>query len=187
MWDQIIRWAEFLASIATVVAIIIAALTYFGERRRRAQERQEERRSLLLALQGDVTGLCNAIEIEDKAYQRAETEEFRLHHVWASLGSPMLEAALRQPYLLSLNSEEIADIIFLRVIIQRTNACVNAKEAVVIGLAAGAGAEVTLRQAASLDARIRELLPSLKRQAENILRWTSAKLKDEPAPVTAPP
>jgi len=182
MFDQIIRSAEFLASIAMITAIVVALMTYFGDRRRRVQEQQEERRSLLLALQEDVTGLSKATETEDKAYQHAETGEFRLHHVWASFSAPMAEAALRQPYLLSLSPDEIADIITLRVMIQRVNALGGEKHAVVIGLAAKPGAEVTFRQASLVDAQIREMLPSLRKQAEDVLKWTSAKLKDEPLP-----
>ncbi len=193
MWDQIIKWPEweytfkltaFVASLVTIlgiISIVIAMISLFLDGRRRAEERAEQRRSFLWALQGDTIDFSNAIVFAEKAYERTWTGEYRHSHVWPVFSCPMAEAALREPYLLSLNYQEIADLIALRISIGEINALVSAKQAVVTGLSVNPSEAATLH-ADLIDSEIRKLFPHLTKLAKGINKWASGKVKGEPVP-----
>ncbi len=182
MWDSIFKWTAFVANVVTIIALFVAVflaiIPLWMDRKRRARERLEQRKNLLWALHADMEGLQAAVEVEHKGHQRIFTQiqgDLRNSYAWASFSSAVAETALRETFLLSLTGDEMRDLASLRNKIDQLNAFVRTKRGFLTSLAISPS-ETTGQNASVIDAMVMERLEALRKQAEDILHWTTKKL-----------
>lgn len=208
LWpDQLVNWAEwdyifkligFIASLVTilgVLSVIVAIVSLFVDRRQRAEERQERRRSLLLALQVNIISLLHTTQADIGFFELTQLDasakaatwspeaklEYQRSYVWAPISGATVEAALREPYLLSLGYKEIVDLASLHVGILHFNAHAIAKNGVAMARDSNPGMMMD-RKVDVIDDQIRRLLGDIRSEAEKVKTWCSESLKDAPVP-----
>lgn len=182
MWDSVIKWTAFAANVVTIIALFVAVflaiIPLWMDRKRRAHDLLEQRKGLLWALYADMEGLRAAIDVEYKGHQKIFTEiqgDLRNSYAWASLSSPIADAALRETFLLALTGDEMRDLASLRNKIDQVNAFVRTKQGFLTSLAVSPD-ELTGQNASVIDSMVMERLDTLLKQAEDILNWTNKKL-----------
>ena len=182
--DQILRWAEFLASLATIAAIIVALLTYFGDRRERERQRTELRRALLLALNVETvqTHVSVADEIEafhdhpkKQAFTDSQTTDYKRNFIWKPLPISMVEKGIQEALLLSITDDQMIDLVMLRTGVLRLNTFVQAKIAIA-GARATNPSGTSDRVADEINTEIQTLLTAIREFAEKVDGWTGERL-----------
>jgi hypothetical protein len=171
---------QFGVSIATVIgalSLFAAAWSIASDWRRRGIERRELRMALLRALRVEALEIYYAVD-DDVSRFNCGSQEDQHVFIWRPLPSSMIEQAIREPFLLALSPEQITELATLRIRIQRLNAFVEAKIAVVG--AQTANPSITAHQRAEdLNAKIRSLLDDIRKHSTQIDGWVMGKIKQE--------
>jgi len=175
---------QFAASIATVVgalSLFAAAWSIVSDWRRRGIERRELRRALLMALRVEALEISHAVDDDVARFEKGSQGDQQVF-IWRPLPSSMTEQAIREPFLLALSPDQIADLATLRMGIQQLNAFVEAKIAVV---GAVVGARITNPSSIAhpspedINGKIRSLLGDIREYSTQTDRWVTEKFKKE--------
>jgi hypothetical protein len=194
--DHILRWANFLASIATIAAIVVALLTYFGDRRERERQRTEIRRALLLALNVEAVqthaSVADDIEAFDdypkkQGFTDTQTTDYKRNFIWKPLPVSMVEKGIQEALLLSIEDDQMIDLVMLRTGVLRLNTFVQAKIAIV-GARTTNPSGTSDRVADEINAEIQTLLAGIREFAVKVDGWTGERLgRKKPQEVTPQP
>ncbi len=181
-WDKIVKLAEFVASFATVGAIVVAYLAYRADRRDRVESRKNLKATTFTALHIEVDTVHGATEktIENfnkTQYSSPNPEQDQRYFVWTLLPSSTIEQALREAFLLELNRDQIEALQDLRLQILYANQLVNAK----IGTLPSVASNLAEGLVRHLNTEMYNRMGRIEQASSAILKW----LPDERKPAQA--
>ncbi len=174
-WDNIFRVVNFIANIATIVAIVVAFLTYRAGRRDIVESRKNLKATTFTALRIEIDTIHGATEkalgdFEKTQYSSPNPEQDQRYFVWPLLPSSTIEQALRETFLLELNDDQIKALQDLRLKILYVNQLVNARVGT-LPLAADNMGQVLIRH---LNLEINNRTSRIREACSAILRWLPA-------------
>ncbi len=198
VWDQIIRWAGFIASVAAIIGVPVLVIqvkvardTFIGEQTGREERRQTQRATILSALRVQVELIRRSVATDlNRFWLRNLTPDvqpfvqlreaigeqaYAAAFVWTPLPANTIEQAIQEANLLGLSDEEIRSLQELQLVILRGNTAVNTKFEVLLGLSAAHGSEPTRLANFSINREINSIFNEVDRLCTQILQRLPAE------------